>query len=426
MTMTLPEQRQNWISRAQVCARAIALGIVLTVVALAAHAQTFTVLHNFTDQNDGGSPAAGMTVDSHGTFYGTTEYGGDLSCDGGGPPGCGVLFKFKNTGSGWVLTPIHAFNDSQFPTYPGVPAVGSDGNLYDVTFLGGTYSSGRVFTVIPLPFGRWAYKVLYQFTGGSDGGCPTTLAPVLFDSAGNIYGAATCGGPTNSGVVYKLTRSNTGWKESVLYSFTGGNDGSNPHGITFDAAGNIYGVAADGGGNQNCGFNKGCGTIYKLTPSPSGWTETTLHTFQQGVDGGHSGPLIRDKAGNLYGITEQYGPNNNGGTVWELSPSNGGWTLSVLYAFPTATVDDYGPYALTMDTAGNLYGISNEGGLYSRGFLFKLAPSNGGWTYTDLHDFGGEGCYPQGAVLLDTAGNLYGGTQFCGTYGYGVLWKFTP
>ncbi len=224
---------------------------------------------------------------------------------------------------------------------------------------------------------------------------PTRLAPLLFDSSGNVYGAATYGGSTNSGVVYELTPASGVSTEMVLYGFTGGEDGSHLRGITFDGQGNIYGVAAYGGGNQDCGY--GCGTLYKLTHSQSGWAETTLHTFRQGVDGGWPGPLIRDKAGNPYGITESYGPNNNGGTVWELSPSGSGWTFQVLHALPTATVNDFGPYPLTMDSSGNLYGIVNWGGANNEGLLFKLTPANGRWKYTDLHDFGQDGCYPQGS-----------------------------
>jgi uncharacterized repeat protein (TIGR03803 family) len=270
----------------------------------------------------------------------------------------------------------------------------------------------------------WNYNPVYQFTGGNDGGTPTRLAPLLFDAAGNIYGAATYGGPMNSGVVYELTPSGGDWTETTLYSFTGGSDGSHLRGITFDGEGNIYGVAAHGG-NQNCG------TIYKLAPSQSGWAETTLHTFQPNVDGCWPGPLILDKAGNLYGLTEQDGPDDNGGTVWELSPSNGGWTFIVLYAFPTATVNDFGPYAPTLDASGNLYGVTNWGGADSYGFLFKLRPANGGWTYTDLHDFGSamgqiDGCYPQGEPLLDAEGNVYGTAEDCGNYGSGTIWKFTP
>ena len=408
----------------------VALALMIVFLTLAAHAQTFTVLHSFTGGSDGGHPGAGMNVDQHGAFYGTTQYGGDLNCDNGGVAGCGVLFKFRNSGSGWILTPLHSFHDGPDPTYPGEPTIGPNGTLYGMTFLGGTDSNGLIYNAGPLPsapvtgIAFWSYNPIYQFTGGDDGGSPTRLAPLLFDAAGNIYGAATYGGSTNSGVVYELTPSRSGWTETTLYSFTGGSDGSHLRGIIFDGEGNIYGIAAYGG-NQNCG------TVYKLTHSQSGWTESTVHSFQSNVDGCWPGPLILDKAGNLYGLTEQNGPDNNGGTVWELSPSNGSWTFSVLYAFPAATVGDFGPYAPALDAAGNLYGISNWGGYENLGFLFKLAPSNGGWTYTELYDFGTapgqlDGCVPQGAPVLDADGNIYGVTEFCGRNDAGTVWEFTP
>jgi uncharacterized repeat protein (TIGR03803 family) len=309
-----------------------ALALLITFAAVViitpvVKAQTFTVLHDFGDGSDGALPGAGMTVDRAGNLYGSTEYGGDLSCFGGGeglPNGCGVLFREKKTGSGWLFDPIYIFPAKQsgyLSGYPGGLAIGLNGILYGITNEGGIQQNGTVFNVV-LPttsngFAPWNYNLLHDFTG-NDGAAPTRLDPLLFDSAGNVYGAATYGGPDNDGVIYKLTPSGGGWTESVLYSFTGGSHGEHIRGMTFDGQGNIYGVTAFGG-NSDCEY--GCGTVYKLTPSKSGWRETTLHIFQQGIDGGWPGPLIRDKAGNLYGLTEGYGPDNNGGTVWELSPS---------------------------------------------------------------------------------------------------------
>lgn len=438
--MTGPERNSVWIARINWRTATVALVVVATlattmVAAPTANAQSLTVLHAFTGGNDGALPGAGMTVDRAGNLYGSTEYGGDLSCFGGGeglPNGCGVLFEVKKTGSGWLFDPIFIFPaklTGYLSNYPGGLAIGPNG-LYGITNEGGVQDNGTVFRVAPAltgpsnVFAQWKYNALLKFTG-DDGAAPTRLDPLRFDSAGNIYGAATYGGPANDGVVYELAPSGAGWTESVLYSFTGGSDGEHLRGMIFDDQGNIYGVAAYGG-NNDCEY--GCGLVYKLTPSASGWTETILHIFQQGIDGGWPGPLIRDKAGNLYGLTEAYGPDNSGGTVWELSPSSGGWTFSVLQAFPTSTVYDYGHYPLTMDAKGNLYGISSYGGANNYGFLFELTPSSGGWSYTDLYDFGADydACVPQGAPILDPAGNIYGVTEGCGKYSYGTVWEFTP
>ena len=400
----------------------------------ASEAQTLTVLHQFSGGSDGGRQGAGIAMDLAGNIYGATEYGGDWSCNYGDPPGCGVVYRLKKTGSSWVLTPLHTFEyaDGDYLPFPGTAAIGPNGSLYDIT---GSGNYGTVFNSVPgfaapsSVIARWTYNKIHVFTG-SDGSGPNRTAPLVFDSAGNMYGTKLGGGEANSGLVYEMTPSSGGWTESVLYSFAGGSDGAAPRGITFDEAGNIYGVAS--GGNPDCGFLGYCGLVYELSPSQSGWTKTTLHVFQKDVDGAGPGPLIRDNAGNLFGITEYYGP-DTGGTVWELSPSGGGWTFTLLHSFPVATVEDYGPYALTMDAAGNLFGISGTSSSDNDycGFLFKLTPSNGGWTYTELYDFGTasgqlDGCWPQGAPLLDRNGNVYGATEIGGRADVGTVWEFTP
>jgi uncharacterized repeat protein (TIGR03803 family) len=423
--------------RTGIIPRVLAFIFAATIIAMPAHAQTLTVLHNFALDKDGASPGKGITMDQHGRFYGTTQYGGDLNCDGGGPPGCGVVFRLANPGSGWIYTPLLHFTTqySAFPMDPGVPAIAPDGSLYDVTVFGGQYSNGMVFnlrrpsTTSPASMpSSWNFNSVYQFTGNNDGGGPSPVSPLLFDGQGNIYGAAG-GGVYGDGVIYKLTPSGNGWTEGALHTFTGC-DGAFPSGITFDSKGNMYGTTSAGGGPQ-CGYRDGCGTIFKLTPARSGWTETTLYDFQEGTDGCHSGPLFRDPAGNLYGITTEGGPDNNGGTVWELSPTNGGWSFSVLHAFNFFTVGYYGPYAPTMDAAGNIWGVVNWGGANETGMLFRLMPSNGVWKFSDVYDFAprggqGGGCYPNGTPVLGANGNLYGVTQLCGTFGEGTLWEFRP
>ena len=429
-------EQEHQASRSVVSRKISAIAPLFLLASTAgAAAQTMTVLHNFTLFDDGGLPHNGMMVDSHGVFYGVTQYGGDRGCDLGGVAGCGVLYQLKRAGSGWILSTLHEFHDGAFPTTPGVPTVGPNGTVYGGTWQGGANSAGLIYNATPLPRvpptpeAPWNYKPIFQFTGGNDGGYPSRYAPLRFDAAGNFYGSADGGGLFGAGVVFEMTPTGSGWTENVLYNFTGSSDGAAPEGVVFDSQGNMYGVGQTGGNTQQCG-GYGCGTVFELSHSGSGWTETTLHTFQEGVDGGWSGPLIRDSAGNLYGITTRWGP-QSGGTVWELTPSSGGWTFTVLYSFPVTTAGDYGPYALALDPAGNLYGITNWGGANNTGFLFKLAPSNGSWSYTDLWDFTarggtGAGCYPQGTPLLDAQGNIYDAAEECGEFDDGTIWMFTP
>jgi len=409
---------------------ALLLAVVMAISA--AQAQEMTVLYNF--GNAGYQPWQGINMDSHGRIYGTTLYGGDESCDAGGPAGCGVVFRFANNGSGWVYTPLYYFTTqySSFPMDPGVPTVAPNGSVFDVTFLGGEYdSNGMIFSLRPSPtrpvsvISLWNFNSVYQFTGMDDGGNPTPQSPLVFDAEGNFYGTAGGGGTSNYGVVYKFTPSGNSWAEDVLYNFTGFSDGAYPNGIVFDSAGNMYGTTGGGGGAS------GCGTIFELSPTQSGWTETTLYAFRYGIDGCATSPLYRDAAGNLYGITNEGGPDNNGGTVWELSPANGSWTFNVLHAFSYETVAFGGAYPPVLDSLGNLWGTISAGGANQTGELFKLTQSNGSWTFTDVVDFaprggGAPGCYAVGSPQLDSSGNLYGVSQMCGDFDGGTIWKYTP
>lgn len=402
--------------------------LILLVTAVAAQAQTFQVLHTFTGQGDGANPYAGLTVDRGGRLYGTT---------GGG---YGSIFKFALSGPGWVLNPLHDFSE---PVRNGDVVfskviIGPDGNLYGTTWQGGEGDCqegggcGTVFKLQPPPSScksflcPWRETVLYRFSGGSDGANPNS--EVVLDNAGNLYGTTVYGGNgqcnnLGCGVVYELTPSNGGWTESVIHNFAAGTDGALPlAGLIFDQAGSLYGAAAAGG-------SAGAGIIYELTPSGGGWTETILHTFQ-GSDGSFPpATLIADQAGNFYGVTAD-GGSAGGGTVFELSPT-GNWTFTLLYSFPSSS----DPQAsLVLDSSGNLYGTTYLGGVNKIGTVFKLSRSNGGWTETDLHVFGGvgDGAFPMSSLSFDANGNLYGtasdGGGFLGIcdQGCGTVFEITP
>ena len=147
--------------------------------------------------------------------------------------------------------------------------------------------------------------VIYSFTGGADGGNPA--ADLVFDSAGNAYGTTVSGGDFGYGTVFELTHSGSTWTETVLYSFAGGTDGKNPYGgVTLDASGNLYGVTVAGGSSTCTG--DGCGVVYKLTNSGGTFTQSVLYSFRGGTDGfGPGDGVIFDKAGNLYGMTPDGG-----------------------------------------------------------------------------------------------------------------------
>ena len=197
--------------------------------------------------------------------------------------------------------------------------------------------------------------------------------------------------------------------------------------MIFDNAGNLYGTLTWGGGY---------GAVFELVRIGGVWAKKTLYSFS-GWDGSKlHGGLVFDAAGNLYGTTSAGGP-YGGGTVFMLSPSGNGWTFTRLYSFTGSARDSFpdipGPNdSLVIDAAGSLYGTTYAAGAYGYGNVFKLTPSNGGWTYTSLHDFNDWrfGAHPYGGVVLDTNGNLYGTTDeggtACGDNGCGVVWEITP
>jgi len=392
---------------------ALAIVFVVVVAIPAVQAQTLSVLHTFTGAADGGDPSAGLTMDKAGNLYGTTFSGG---------AGGGTVFKLAHWGSSWVLNNLYSFTGGDDGGNSQARLIfGADGSLYGTTSAGGYQGNGTVFNLRPQAVAcksaicPWTETVLYRFQGGSDGISPA-YGDLTFDQAGNLYGTTEAGGLQSCsgtcGVVFKLTKSGNSWTESVLYSFTGGNDGGNPFsGVIFDSAGNLYGTAYYGG-------DISAGTVYELSPSGSGWTEKTLTDFSGG-GGFPVGGLTFDSQGNLFGT------GFTGGTAFELSPSNGNWTYSLLYTFNGFD----GPFGSpTFDAAGNFFGTNATGGAYDQGFVFKLTPSNGGWNFTDLYDFtgGNDGGFPVSNVILDAKGNLYGTTYLGGADGEGVVWEITP
>ncbi len=333
-------------------------------------------LHEFSRYaDDGFNPDAGIGIGPNGSLYGTTDFGGSGA-------GLGTVFE---------LQPL-------------------------------------TYVVCPTTVCYWSESQPHSFQGGTNDGNHPEYGTVIFDQAGNIYGTTLYGGENDNcdyscGTAYEVTPSQSGWTEHLLHSFGSGSDGKAPAGgMIFDSAGNLYGAASGGGA-------AGHGTIFELTPSGDGtWSESILHNFTASSEGsGPQGTLIRDASGNLYGTTSA-GGTNGGGTVFELGYSNGGWVLSTLYGFSACT-----PIAgVTTDFAGSLYGVCSAGGAYGYGLVFELTNSSGSWTLTDLHDFSGgsDGATPWASVVVfDSSGNLYGTAAYgggggCGD-GCGTVWEIS-
>jgi uncharacterized repeat protein (TIGR03803 family) len=400
--------------------------LILFAMAPTVQAQTLTVLHSFTDGADGAQPFAGLTMDRGGNLYGTTsaafantssafelksvgegwltipvftfyysergtygfgllgkavfgpdgalygsaQEGGSNTCD----LGCGTIFKLRPHSTfcasvlcGWNITVLYYFSGDS-GAYPDQIVFGSDGNIYGTTYGGGIlegscsqtglHGCGTVYQLTNSG-GTWTRNILYEFHG-NDGSLPE--GGVVFDSAGNLYGATYYGGSNNLGVIYKLSPAPGLWTQTILHTFQGGTDGEYPPGLlTMDASGNLYGVAQGGGMGSP-------GTVFELSP-PGTWSFQTLYSpLNNPSDGG----LLLGSSGNIYGTTRNGGP-NRAGTVFKLTFTNGSWSLTDLHDFiPSEGIEANS--GLIMDAHGNLYGTSAFGGAAGNGTAWKLTP----------------------------------------------------
>lgn len=264
------------------------------------------------------------------------------------------------------------------------------------------------------------------------------VADLSFDSSGAIYGATQTGGVSGftcaddepCGTIYMLSRTDNVWTETVMYSFFGGIDGAFPNGFTLDSTG------TGGFGTTNFRGQNSFGTVFVMTSDGrGGFASQTLYSFTGGLAGAEPlGNAISDGAHGYFGTTAS-GGSGNGGTAWHLHPVNGSFVFDTLASFSyTGQGNAPGPASvLTMDSAGNLYGTTVLSGAFGQGSVFKLSPSGGGWTLTTLHDFtgGADGGQPWGQVSLDANGNLYGTASIGGStvgscyqgLGCGVVWQ---
>jgi uncharacterized repeat protein (TIGR03803 family) len=377
------------------------------------------VLYNFGAGTDGYNPVAGLILDAAGNLYGTTQDGGAY-----GGPGYGTVFELSPNADGtWTETVLHSFGNGTDGSSPQTSLIfDGDGNLYGTTPKGGTYGKGTIFRVAPGSDGAWAETVLHSLTGGGDGSEPGS--PLTIDPAGNLYGTTEVGGAYTFGTAFELSPGkNGGWTETVLHSFShNGKDGYSPRtGLTFDAAGNLYGTTFKGGTyDKGCPEGGGgCGTVFKLSPGAKGkWTETLLHSFQfNATDGRYpDGALAFDAGGSLYGTTS-FGGRFGYGTIFQLMHGKkGAWTETTLIAVNGGGRPN-GP--LLFDAAGNLYGTVGPG--HNPGVIFKLTFINGKWTEDAAWGLS-EG-FPSPGPILDAAGNIYDTDYTGGSYTYGIVFE---
>jgi hypothetical protein len=435
--------------------------IVLAFAAVASASWKEKVLYSFQSGTDGATPVGAVVFDKQGNLYGTTRDGGSSSCRS--VQQCGTVYQLTppvKQGDPWTETVLYIFkgNASKDGASPyGGLVIDAAGNLYGTTGYGGTgncvvlgtlMGCGTVFELSPpqQKGGKWTETVLYSFPIPKQGFVPA--GDLVFDSAGNLYGATIFGGGFGTtcdpfykycGTVFELSPPKTKggkWTEKVLHSFEGGADGANPNGaLLLDNKDTIYGTTF-AGGNQNCKYtgSTGCGIAFSLQPPTKkggAWGETHLHVFTGGSDGGQpNGGLIFGAKGSLYGTAGGGNP-SGGGIAFQLTASSGGrWRETVLHWFSNNGPGGF-TAGLTIDSLGNLYGPTAEGANF-RGALVRLkrpATQGGKWVPAVLYTFQGspDGASPAARLIFDASGNLYSTTQAGGSSGgYGTVFEVSP
>jgi len=366
---------------------------------ISAHAQTFQLIHSFTDGGtDGFNPTGAIYADSVGNIYGATEAGGKSLA--------GVIYQIDQNGNETIL---HNFghNNEIAPT-PGLALVNGT-FLFGHTAAGGATNQGTVFAQQLSPP---AFKNVHIFSG-TDGADPVGILVLAADGL-SAYGVTASGGANNAGEVYKVDKSGN---VTVIYSFTGGSDGSAPSaGLLLDSAGNLYGVTTAGG-------TTGDGVFFRIDPSG---VETVIHNFSSTTGKQPNSTPVADGLGNVYGTTADGGGNFERGVLYKLNLSTGNY--KVVHTFQTGLTDGAAPIGdLAKDSSGHLYGMTRFGGsgTCSCGTVYQIDAAG---NETVLHSFtntSNDGGDPLWLYRDPATGFLYGVTVAGGTRNEGVLFRIT-
>ena len=369
----------------------------------AAQTYTYSTLVSFPPNSQMGpaNPAGQLIIDGQGNLYGTSQGGGIYA-----PPfGDGTIFEVTPAG---VVTVLHSFDgtDGRMPVYK--LTRDPQGNLYGTTVAGGTYDLGTVFKLAP----DGTETVLYNFPGkGPDGNYPNYS--VTLDPAGNLYGYTSFADNnfiSNGGSIFKLTPQGT---FSLLYEFcnlrSSCPNGYGPEGgLLRDKSGNFFGATCCYGGSE------GAGTVFKMTPQGKLTVLTTFNLFGGGVIS-PNGPFVQNAGGDLIGVANAVYKVTRTGSVSPLyffcnSPSCGG------------NGGGYSPNGLlTIDSSGNVYGTTLNGGTNDQGVAYEVTPAG-----TEIVLYNGSPTTPLGpSVVIDKAGNLYGVTDQGGVNSTGSIYKLT-
>jgi len=402
--------------------RTLVLQLVVFAIScgLAAGQAQYKVLYTFgtNGPGDGAGPNGGLVFDKAGNIYGTTL--------GGGAFGFGAVFELSPMQDGtWQETVLYNFCSVNRCVDGKNPSAGlvsdPNGNLYGMTTYGGESGVGVVFDLSPpsLPGNNWTEQVLWSFGASNDGELP--YGGLVIDASGNLYGTTSFTITEGGGTVFKLSPGQNGWTETILHNFCLDYpncwDGVEPMaGVTVDKAGNLYGTTMFGGGQPR---HAGWGLVYQLSPTQNGWTETVLKAFTSGTGGRTSAGITIDPQGNLYGGVSEGGPYNCGGY----------FRVNRFVGFPLSGGNGCAPQSDLLYSSEGLFGLTGQGGRNSQGALFKLTKAGSQVKQTMLYDFCeqpscSDGRWPNGSLTL-VDGQLYGATYFGGSNDIGVIFQIT-
>jgi uncharacterized repeat protein (TIGR03803 family) len=362
-----------------------------------------TTLASFTGTG-GANPSGGLIADANGDLFGTTSSGGTG----------GTVFELAPNGSSYTLNTLVRFKITDGASPIGGLIADANGDLFGTTEYGGA-SYGTVFQ---LAWNGSSYTLnsLVSFNG-TDGAYP--LGSLIANANGDLFGTTSSGGASNAGTVFELAPNGSSYTLNTLVSFNS-TDGANPYGsLIADANGDLFGTSNKGGAS-------GDGTVFELAWNGSSYTLNTLVSFN-GTDGANPyGSLIADANGDLFGTTSSGGASGDG-TVFELTPNGSSYTLNTLVSF-SGTDGAFPTSSLIADANGDLFGITNQGGANGVGTVFELTPNGSSYTLNTLVSFsfsGTDGAYPQGSLIVDANGDLFGTTVGGGASGDGTVFEIS-
>jgi hypothetical protein len=374
-----------------------------------------SVLYSFGGP-DGAGPLFGVVGDAAGDIFGATVFGGERSI--------GAIFQLTPGSSGYTESVLYSFRGAEDGDKPTGIVRDAKGDIFGFGAIDGTGGGGTVFELTPATSG-YRFRLLYSFGPSFYAGGPVGAA--VLGKLGAIYGVTQFGGATNSGIVFKLTRSGAGYAFSDIYDFPGGAGGYLPQaGLTVGGNGAIYGTTYYGGDMNGC--SGGCGEVFRIKPTRAGYVESVIYRFHGSLDGSnpYSRLTIDDATGTVYGTTEYGGTARHlCGTVFKLAPSAAGYIHSILHSFNGG--DGCLPLGkVFIGQNGALFGTADIGGTGCNGIgcglVYELIPSGNRYVHKTLYEFLGpkhaafDGAEPEDCALIaDGNGAIYGTTRSGGS-----------